>query len=176
MTPRLYIPLSRPYCRLWKVIHQQDNSQRALIEARRERFSLSFVVTLRNYYFFSIISGTKVFIILIFNFLFLIQIDNKTWWFNELFLNKKTCCSAWVIIIFTRSRSSARTSSHVFNDAAPLKHPRRAAFCRQKLVGRYVKLVKCDTSRLSTLLSLFRSGSLTIDERIIVETAINDCK
>jgi len=38
-------------------------------------------------------------------------------------------------------------------------------FYRQKLVGRYVKLVKCDASRLSTLLSLFHSGSLTIDYR-----------
>lgn len=73
-----------------------------------------------------------------------------------------------VIIIFARSRSSARSFSHVFNDAAPLKHPWRAAFYRQKLVGRYVKLVKCDASRLSTLLSLFRSGSLTIDVSIIV--------
>lgn len=73
-----------------------------------------------------------------------------------------------IIIIFARSRSSARSFSHVFNDAAPLKHPWRAAFYRQKLVGRYVKLVKCDASRLSTLLSLFRSGSLTIDVPIIV--------
>lgn len=43
--------------------------------------------------------------------------------------------------------------------------PWRAVFYRQKLVDRYVKLVKCDASRLSTLLSLFHSGSLTIDYR-----------
>jgi len=72
-----------------------------------------------------------------------------------------------VVIIFAHSRSSARSFSHVFNDAAPLKHPWRAAFYRQKLVGRYAKLAKCDASR-STLLSLFRSGSLTIDVSIIV--------
>lgn len=81
---------------------------------------------------------------------------------------KRTHTFISVIIIFARSRSSARSFSHVFNDAAPLKHPWRAAFYRQKLVGRYVKLVKCDASRLSTLLSLFRSGSLTIDVSIIV--------
>jgi len=55
----------------------------------------------------------------------------------------------------------------VLNDAAPLKHPRRAAFCGRKLVGRYVELVKCDASRLSTSLPPFRSASLTIDEPII---------
>lgn len=71
--------------------------------------------------------------------------------------------------IFARSRSSAHSSSRVFNDAATLKHPWRAAFCRQKLVGRYAKLVKCDASQLSTLLSSFRLGSLTIDDSIIAD-------
>lgn len=59
----------------------------------------------------------------------------------------------------------SRSFSHVFNDAALLQYPWRAVFYRQKLIGRYVKLVKCDASRLSTLLSLFHSGSLTINYR-----------